>query len=114
MKSLKSPSSHALALRGVPCNLWFVRPRTTRWSWLMLTSLAAVQLGAQTASPPSQYIPLHHWAMPYVEYLVSSGAIADPTPLTRPLRQSDLVRALEAAESTRLDAARAATARRHL
>ena len=50
--------------------------------------------------------------MPYVEYLVSSGAIADPTPLTRPLRQSDLVRALEAADSTRVDAAGAATVRR--
>jgi len=80
----------------------------------VLTSLAAVPLGAQTASPPSQYIPLHHWAMPYVEYLVSSGAIADPTPLTRPLRQSDVVRALEAADSSRLDAADAATVRRLL
>src|SRR3989442_2265704 len=107
-------SSPSLALRGVPCNLWFVRPRTTRWSCLVLTSLAAVPLGAQTASSPSQYIPLHHWAMPYVDSLVSSGAIADPTPLTRPLRQSDVVRALEAADSTRLDAADATTVRRLL
>ena len=52
--------------------------------------------------------------MPYVEYLVASGAIADPTPLTRPLRQSDVVRALEAVDSTRLDAAGAATVRRLL
>ena len=81
---------------------------------LVAILLGAEPLGAQTAPPPSQYIPLHHWAMPYVEYLIASGAIADPTPLTRPLRQSDLVRVLEAADSTRLDAAGTATVRRLL
>ena len=85
--------------------------RAARWSWLLFTSLGAVPLGAQTASP---YVPLHHWAMPYVEYLVATGAIADPTPLTRPLKQSDLVRALEAADSTRLGASATATVRRLL
>jgi hypothetical protein len=77
----------------------------------VLTSLGAIPLGAQTASP---YVPMHHWAMPYVEYLVATGAIADPTPLTRPLKQSDLVRALEAADTARLGAPVVATVRRLL
>ncbi len=85
--------------------------RAAGWWWLVFTSLGAGPLGAQTASP---YVPLHHWAMPYVEYLVSTGAIADPTPLTRPLRQSDLVRALEAADTARLGAPVAAAVRRLL
>src|SRR2546423_10154519 len=81
------------------------------WLWLVLTSVGATPLGAQTASP---YIPLHHWAMPYVEYLVSAGAIVDPTPLTRPLRESDLVRELEAVDTAKLGATGAATVRRLL
>jgi len=76
---------------------------------LVATSLSAAPLAAQTGSP---YVPLGHWAMPYVEYLISGGGIADPTPLTRPLKQADLVLALEAADTLRLgDAARAAVRR---
>ena len=40
---------------------------------LVATSFSATPLDAQTASP---YVPLHHWATPYVEYLISSGVIA--------------------------------------
>src|SRR6266853_5276562 len=73
---------------------------------LFVTSFSAAALTGQTASP---YVPLHHWAMPYVEYLITAGVMADPTPLTRPLKQADLVRALEAADTIRLgDAAKAA------
>src|SRR3989454_5622680 len=75
---------------------------------LFVTSFSAAPLAAQTASP---YVPLHHWSMPYVEYLISGGVIADPTPLTRPLKQADLVLALEAADTTRLGAAAKATVR---
>jgi len=82
--------------------------RAARWSWLVLTALGAMPLVAQTASP---YVSMHHWAMPYVEYLIATGAIVDPTPLTRPIRQSDLVRALEATDTSRLDAPVAATVR---
>src|SRR2546421_1254303 len=86
--------------------------RAASWSWLAFIVLGApLSLDAQTASP---YVPMHHWAMPYVEFLVSSGAIVDPTPLTRPLKQSDLVRALEAADTARLGAAPRATVRRLL
>ena len=83
--------------------------RAASWSWLVLTALGATPLAAQTASP---YVPLHHWAMPYVEYLISTGVIVDPTPLTRPLSQSDLLRALETADTSRTGAAAAATVRR--
>ena len=78
---------------------------------LVATSFSATPLDAQTASP---YVPLHHWAAPYVEYLISSGVIADPTPLTRPLKQADVVLALEAADTTHLGGAVRATVRRLL
>ena len=66
---------------------------------LLVTSFIAAPLTAQTASP---YVPLHHWAMPYVEYLITAGVMADPTPLTRPLKQADVIHALEAADTIRL------------
>jgi len=64
----------------------------------MLVLFATPGLFAQQASP---YVPLQHWTMPYVEQLIASGVLADPTPLTRPIRQADLVRALEAADTAR-------------
>jgi hypothetical protein len=62
---------------------------------LFLLLLASPAL-AQDASP---YLPLSHWAMPYVEHLIARGRLTDPTPLTRPFRESDLLRALAAADS---------------
>src|SRR5437762_5560070 len=64
----------------------------------LLLLCAAAPLAAQEASP---YVPLDHWSMPYVEHLIASGALRDPTPLTRPIRQADLVRADR--KSTRLN-----------
>jgi len=80
---------------------------------LTLLFLAAIAdpLGAQQASP---YIPLHHWAMPYIEQLIATGVISDPTPLTRPIRQADLVRALEAADTLAVGDAAYVTVRRLL
>src|SRR2546430_13519712 len=68
-------------------------------------------LAAQEASP---YLPLQHWAMPYVEHLIATGVIADPTPLTRPFRRSDLVRALRAADTARVHAVTRRTLRQLL
>jgi len=65
-------------------------------------------LVAQDASP---YVPLEHWATPYVEHLITSGVIADPMPLTRPLKRADLVRALRAADTARVDPATRRTLR---
>ena len=71
----------------------------------LLVCLAAVLPSSVVAQGASPYVPLHHWAMPYVEHLIARGALADPTPLTRPLHADDLVRALEAADTTHLTAA---------
>lgn len=69
--------------------------------FLLLPSLAFAQ-GSGDASP---YVPLPWWGTAYVEHLIARGRLVDPTPLTRPFRAADLVRALEAADSARLTAA---------
>jgi hypothetical protein len=74
-------------------------------TWLPALTGGA-NLAAQEASP---YVPLGHWVMPYVEHLIAAGVIRDPTPLTRPFRQSDLVRVLQAVDTLRLSGATAAT-----
>src|SRR5438876_8925937 len=83
-----------------------------RVATLLLLSPAltgGAMLDAQQASP---YVPLGHWAMPYVEHLIAAGVIDDPSPLTRPLRRTDLLRALEVADTLRLSHATTATLRR--
>jgi hypothetical protein len=68
--------------------------------WLLLVALLfPLPLAAQDASP---YVPLQHWGMPYVEHFIAAGRLVDPTPLTRPLRQGDVVRGLEAMDTLRL------------
>ena len=57
---------------------------------------AGVPLTAQEASP---YLPLSHWSTPFIEHLIAAGRIADPSPLSRPFRVQDVVRALEAVDS---------------
>jgi hypothetical protein len=59
-------------------------------------------LAGQQASP---YLPLGHWATPYLEHLIARGAITDPSPLSRPFAQADIVRVLSAADTTRLGGA---------
>ncbi len=63
---------------------------------LLLLVLCAGPLAGQQASA---YVPLDHWVMPYVEHLIASGILADPAPLTRPLREADLVRALRSVDT---------------
>ncbi len=58
--------------------------------------LLASPVAAQDASP---YLPLSHWAMPYVEHLITRGRLTDPTPLTRPFRESDLLPAIATARA---------------
>src|SRR2546425_6432411 len=79
--------------------------------FLFAAWLCAGPAAAQDASP---YVPLQHWAMPYVEQLIAAGVIADPTPLTRPLKRSDLARALQGADTTALSSAARGTMRRLL
>jgi hypothetical protein len=66
---------------------------------VMVLVAAPGALAAQEASP---YVPLSHWAMPFIEHLISARVIADPTPLTRPLKERDIVRALKTADTTRV------------
>ncbi|MGH7644026.1 MAG: hypothetical protein ACREMR_00435 [Gemmatimonadales bacterium] len=77
-----------------------------------LACLAAFAAAPLTAQVASAYVPLSHWAMPHVEHLIARGVVADPAPLTRPLRQTDLVHALEAADTTGLSPAERRVVRR--
>ena len=52
----------------------------------------------------SSYLPISHWATPYIEHLIARGLVVDPTPLTRPWRRSVIVSALKAADTTALTA----------
>jgi len=73
------------------------------------TLTGGAMLAGQESSP---YVPLEHWTMPYVEHFIAASVIRDPTPLTRPLRRTDLLRALETADTTRQSPATKATLRR--
>src|SRR2546428_5130833 len=68
-------------------------------------------LAAQQASP---YVPIDSWVMPYVEHLIRAGVIADPDPLTRPLRRAAIAAALAAADTAAVGAATRETIRRLL
>src|SRR5437667_8592084 len=60
-------------------------------------ALAGTPLAAQEAWP---YVPLSHWSMPFLEHLITAGRLVDPTPLTRPFRTDQVLRALDAVDST--------------
>ncbi len=79
--------------------------------FLPVTLAFVTHLSAQTASP---YVPLDHWTMPYVEHLIAAGVLGDPTPLTRPLRRADLVRALHDVDTLSTGRAVGKTVRRLL
>lgn len=75
--------------------------------WLLgFLVLATSPLGAQ-ASP---FLPLDHPLLPLAEHLIARGDIADPSPMIRPFRRSDLVAALDRAGLDPLTAAGRAAA----
>jgi hypothetical protein len=77
-----------------------------RLALLVATFCHALTGGAMlVCQEPSPYLPLSHWATPYLEHLIARRTIADPTPLTRPFVQADVVRVLTAADAARLGAA---------
>src|SRR5437899_9039281 len=81
----------------------------SRTPLLLATLLAgSAPLGAQQASP---YVPIDSWVMPYVEHLIRAGVIADPDPLTRPLRRAAIAEALAGADTARAGAATRGTLR---
>src|SRR5881296_1657842 len=87
------------------------RPQIARSMRLRLALRVATLLPALTggaklaAQEPSPYLPLAHWATPYLEHLIARGAIADPSPLSRPFVQADVAAALSTADTTRLSGA---------
>src|SRR2546425_1021706 len=85
--------------------------RTPGVAVLVACVLTAPALAAQEASP---YVPLSHWSVPYIEHLIATGVMPDPTPLTRPFRRADLVRALHDVDTLAAGAAVTATVRRLL
>ena len=73
------------------------------------TLTGGARLAAQEASP---YLPIGHWATPYLEHLIAARVIDDPSPLTRPFRRGDVLRALETVDTLRLTRATLTTVRR--
>ena len=68
-----------------------------RLSLALLLLLAGAPLAAQEASA---YVPLSWWGTPFIEHLIARRRLVDPTPLTRPFRATDLLRTLDAVDST--------------
>src|SRR5881397_1546096 len=77
-----------------------------------LLALVLCGAGRLSAQDASAYVPLSHWSQPYVEHLIARGAIVDPSPLTRPLKREDLLRALSAADTLALRPGERAVVRR--
>src|SRR6266480_52345 len=88
-----------------------VHSRLQRALLVLSVVLLPGTIAAQEASP---YVPLQHWAMPYVEHLIARGVIPDPTPLTRPLKRADLVRVLRGVDTVTVGNKVAQTVRRLL
>src|ERR1041385_8751655 len=89
------------------------RSMRLRLTLLVATWLPALTGGAKLAAQESSpYLPMGHWTTPYFEHLIAAGVIDDPSPLTRPFRRSDVLRALETVDTLRLSRAALATVRR--
>src|SRR5437762_13737721 len=63
---------------------------------LLVLLLLPAGAAAQEASP---YLPLSHWSTPFIEHLIAAGRMADPSPLSRPLKVDQVVRAIDAVDS---------------
>ncbi len=62
------------------------------------TCATAAPVAAQDpAQPASPYVALDDPRLPLLEYLIARGDIADPSPMVRPFRRADAVRALDSA-----------------
>src|SRR5256885_8896102 len=80
-----------------------------RVATLLPALTGGARLAAQEASP---YVPIGHWATPYLEHLIAAGVVDDPSPPTPPLRPSDVLRALETLGNLRVSPGTLATGRR--
>ncbi len=96
-------------LSKLGCDKLAVMPSRTFVAVVVQLFVGAGLAGAQNAS---QYIPIEHWTMPFIEHLVQVGVISDPDPLTRPLRRGDVLHALRNADAADMSAATRETIRR--
>lgn len=60
----------------------------------------------------SLYLALDHWTIPYIEHWIDLEVIEDPSPLVRPFTRRNVLRALEAADTTELSAGHLRTLQR--
>jgi hypothetical protein len=67
---------------------------------LVATALAGVFAPARANAQTSPYIPLDDPRLPLLEHLIARGEVQDPSPMVRPFRRSDAVRALAAADTS--------------
>lgn len=82
-----------------------IRPlnaRPTRGLRAAILALALLALPAQAAGQSSRasagaspYLPLDHWAYPALELWIARGDVTTLSPMTRPYRISDVVRAID-------------------
>ncbi len=54
-------------------------------------------VAAPLAAQGSPYLPLDHPLLPLAEYLIARGDLTDPSPMIRPFRRADLIRAIDRA-----------------
>src|SRR5687768_13997910 len=74
--------------------------RTGRFAGRLLAALmAAAWCAAPLAAQGSPYIPLDDASLPLLEYLIERGDVDDPSPMIRPFRRTDAVRALAGADT---------------
>lgn len=63
----------------------------------LLPATLALAGATSLAAQASPYLPRDHPLLPLAEYLIARGDIADPSPMVRPFRRADLIRALDQA-----------------
>ena len=69
-----------------------------RWAAAAIAAIVMAVAGP-LAAQASPYIPLDDPSLPLFEHLVARGEVEDPTPMVRPFRRIDAVRALRTADS---------------
>ncbi len=62
-------------------------------------ALLSLSLGTRALAQASPYVPLDDPRLPALEYLIARGAIDDPSPMIRPFRELDAIRALTTADT---------------
>ena len=71
---------------------------------LLATALAGVSAPTRAGAQASPYIRLDDPRLPLLEHLIARGEVEDPSPMLRPFRHSDAIRALATADTTKLPA----------